>query len=163
MRPWWYICLGLYLLAIDLPTVLYNYITQMYVILLMCKPYIIISLYISCLKPEAFIYIFACGSPVCTVSIYILTMPGYFTLRVLFLLCWNTGHRQPQKCTGPLIHTTFTKNAVLIAQAWATSIYIGLICYKQQKFPSAPQAIPRELAVVVCSYANIPRRYSICL
>ena len=109
------------------------------------------------------IHIFACGSPAQFQYTFYITMPGYFTLRVLFLLCWNTGHRQPQTCTGPLIHTTFTKNAVLIAQARATSIYIGLICYKQQKFPSAPQAIPRELAVVVCSYANVPQRYSICL
>ena len=75
----------------------------------MCKPYIIISLYISCLKPKAFIYIFTCGSPVSTVSIYILTTPGYFTLRVLRLFCWNTGHRWLQKCTGSAIYTTFTK------------------------------------------------------
>ena len=48
------------------------------VILLMCKPYIIISLYISCLKPEAFIYIFTCGP--LSAQFHFLAMPGYFTL-----------------------------------------------------------------------------------
>ena len=48
------------------------------VILLMCKPYIIISLHISCLKSKAFIYIFTCGP--LSAQFHFLAMPGYFTL-----------------------------------------------------------------------------------
>ena len=67
-----------------------------------------------------------------------------------------------RKCTGSAVHTTFTKE---YSSHYASqgSKYICLICCKLQQVPSTPRAIPRELGVVVCSYANVPQSYSICM
>ena len=68
------------------------------------------------------------------------------------------GHRS---ALGQLFIPPSPKNAVPIVQARATRYMSHLL--QAATVSSTPRAIPRELAVVVCSYANIPQSYSIWL
>ena len=101
-------------------------------------------------------------SPVCIVSLFSYARVLHFMSASSVLLEYRTYMAAEVQWTTYTYHLHHKMQYSL--RRPGQGVYICLIWYKLQQFPSAPQAIPRELAVVVCSHANVLQSYSIiCL